>query len=60
MEEVVRADANWLQPHIELAALYYRVKRPEDGARERAIVDRLTEEQRQRELRTLTPPPPSP
>jgi tetratricopeptide (TPR) repeat protein len=60
MEEVVRADPDWLQPHIELAALYYRVKRPEDGARERAIVQRLTEQQRQRELRTLAPPAPSP
>jgi Flp pilus assembly protein TadD len=58
MEEVVRADPRWLQPHIELAALYYRVKRPEDGARERAIVDRLTEQQRQRELPALTPPAP--
>jgi len=60
MQEVVRADPDWLQPHIELAALYYRVKRPEDGARERAIVQRLTEQQRQRELRTLAPPAPSP
>jgi len=32
--------------HVELAALYYRVNRPEDGAREKKIVDRLTEEER--------------
>ncbi len=57
MEEVVRADPDWLQPHVELAALYYRVKRPEDGARERAIVERLGEQQRQRELRNVTPGP---
>ena len=60
MEAVVRADPSWLQPHIELAALYYRVKRPEDGARERALVERLSEQQRQRELPGVTPPPPSP
>jgi Flp pilus assembly protein TadD len=60
MEAVVRSDPNWLQPHVELAALYYRVKRPEDGARERALVERLTEQQRQRDLKTLTPPAPSP
>ncbi len=60
MEEVVRADPAWLQPHVELAALYYRVKRPEDGARERGIVERLTEQQRQRDLKGLPPPAPSP
>ena len=60
MEAVVRADPNWLQPHIELAALYYRVKRPEDGARERALVERLSEQQRQRDLPGVTPPPPLP
>ena len=60
MEAVVRTDPDWLQPHIELAALYYRVKRPDDGARERALVERLTEQQRQRELPGVTPPPPSP
>jgi len=60
MEAVVRADPSWLQPHIELAALYYRVKRPEDGARERALVERLSEQQRQRDLPGVTPPPPSP
>jgi len=49
MEAVERADPNWLQLHVELAALYYRVQRPEDGARERAIVDRLTAEQQEKE-----------
>jgi len=49
MEAVERADPNWLQLHVELAALYYRVQRPDDGARERAIVDRLTAEQQEKE-----------
>ncbi len=40
-EAVEKQDPNWLQPHVELAALYYRLHRPEDGARERAIVDKL-------------------
>jgi len=60
MEDVVRIDPDWLQPHVELAALYYRVKRPEDGARERATVERLTERQRQRELQGLPQPAPTP
>ena len=48
MEAVERDDPNWLQLHIELAALYYRVQRPDDGARERAIVERLTAEQQKK------------
>src|SRR5260370_33251674 len=40
-EKVIAAEPDWLRPHIELAALYYRLKRPEGGLRERAIVDRL-------------------
>jgi len=40
-EKVIAAEPEWLRPHIELAALYYRLNRPEDGQRERAIVDRM-------------------
>jgi len=59
METVERADPNWLQLHVELAALYYRVQRPDDGARERAIVDRLTAEQQEKEARPAGDPAPS-
>jgi tetratricopeptide (TPR) repeat protein len=41
-ETVVKADPAWLRPHIELAALYYRLNRPEDGQKERAIVEKLS------------------
>ena len=44
-EKVVHDDPNWAQPHVELAALYFRMNRQEDGERERAIYDRLTAEQ---------------
>jgi tetratricopeptide (TPR) repeat protein len=44
-EQVVRDDPNWAQPHVELAALYFRMNRQEDGDRERATFDRLTAEQ---------------
>lgn len=40
-EQVIAAEPEWLRPHIELAALYYRLNRPEDGLKERAIVDKL-------------------
>jgi tetratricopeptide (TPR) repeat protein len=41
LEEVVRGKPNWIQPHIELSTLYYQLKLPQDGARERQIVDHL-------------------
>jgi tetratricopeptide (TPR) repeat protein len=45
LEQLVKDDPNWLEPHVELATLYYRLHRPEDGAKERQAVDRLTAEQ---------------
>ena len=45
MEKVVRADPKWAQPHVELAALYFKLNRQQDGERERAIYDQLTAEQ---------------
>jgi tetratricopeptide (TPR) repeat protein len=42
LESIVTTDPDWLEPHIELAAVYYRLHRPNDGAKERAIVARLT------------------
>ncbi len=45
LEEVVKDNPDWLEPHVELTSLYYKLHRPSDGAKERAIVDRLTAEQ---------------
>jgi tetratricopeptide (TPR) repeat protein len=45
LEQVTRSDPKWLEPHVELANVYYRLHRPQDGAKERAIVTRLTAEQ---------------
>lgn len=45
LERLVKDDPNWLEPHVELATLYYKLHRPADGAREREIVDKLTAEQ---------------
>lgn len=57
LQTVVRQDPKWLLPHIELVALYYRVNRPADGARERKIVDQLRAEVRKRRDKThmITP-----
>lgn len=48
LEQVVKDDPNWLEPHVELASLYYKLHRPQDGAKERAIVDRIRAEQQAR------------
>jgi tetratricopeptide (TPR) repeat protein len=59
METVERGNPDWLQLHVELAALYYRVHRPNDGAKERAIVDRLTAEQQEKGAMTPSAGAPS-
>jgi Flp pilus assembly protein TadD len=48
LEKLTVDDPRWLEPHVELASLYYKLHRPEDGRRERAIVDQLTAEQQQK------------
>lgn len=48
LEDVTRTDPEWLQPHIELANVYYRLHRPQDGAKEREIVTRLTAQQQRK------------
>ena len=48
LESLVKDDPDWLEPHVELASLYYKLHRPADGARERQVVDRLTAEQQAR------------
>jgi tetratricopeptide (TPR) repeat protein len=41
LEDLEKADPNWLDPHIELAAIYYKLHRPDDGQRERDIVAQI-------------------
>jgi tetratricopeptide (TPR) repeat protein len=62
LEQVERRNPDWLPPHLELSVLYYRLNRPQDGARERGIVDRLraAEQQRESKRRTVIPQLPSP
>lgn len=48
LEQVVKDDPQWLEPHVQLSSLYYKLHRPQDGAKEREIVGRITAEQQQR------------
>jgi len=45
LEELEKADPNWLDPHVELAPIYYKLHRPEDGQRERDIVQKMEAKQ---------------
>jgi tetratricopeptide (TPR) repeat protein len=45
LEQIVKEKPDWLEPHVELATVYYRLHRPADGAKEREIVARLTAQQ---------------
>ena len=45
LEDLERADPDWPEPHIQLATLYYKLHRPEDGKREREIVQQLEAKQ---------------
>jgi tetratricopeptide (TPR) repeat protein len=45
LEAVTKRDPAWLDPHIELATVYYRLHRPEDGAKQRAIITQLNAQQ---------------
>jgi tetratricopeptide (TPR) repeat protein len=52
LQRVEKQNPEWIAPHIELAPLYYRLNRPEEGAREKKLVDQLTEEQRQKKSKS--------
>jgi tetratricopeptide (TPR) repeat protein len=45
IELLEKQDPDWLDPHIQLASLYYKLHRPEDGEREREIVQRIEAQQ---------------
>ena len=47
LERVTHESPAWLQPHVELSALYYRQNRPKDGAIQKQIVDRIMSAQQQ-------------
>jgi tetratricopeptide (TPR) repeat protein len=44
LESLVKQSPQFLEAHVSLAQVYYRLKRPEDGKRERDIVQKLTAE----------------
>jgi tetratricopeptide (TPR) repeat protein len=45
LEQLEKQDPDWLDPHIQLASLYYKLHRSDDGQRERDIVQRIEAQQ---------------
>lgn len=46
LSKLSRDNPDWIDPHVALSSLYYKLHRPEDGDRERQIVERLSDEER--------------
>ena len=44
LEGLIKESPQFLEAHVSLALVYYRLKRPEDSKRERGIVQKLTAE----------------
>ena len=44
LEKLVKESPNFVEAHVSLATIYYRLKRKEDGDRERALVLKLNEQ----------------
>jgi tetratricopeptide (TPR) repeat protein len=51
LEQIVREDPDWVEPHITLATLYYRLKRSADGDRMTARVKALQAKVQAKELK---------
>ena len=49
LERVAKQSPDWAAPHIELAKLYYRLHRTEDGLRERTLANKITAQQQQQQ-----------
>lgn len=47
LETLEKETPQWIDPHIQLATLYYKLHRPADGQREREIVQKLQDQQQQ-------------
>jgi Tfp pilus assembly protein PilF len=59
LEALVAEHPDWLEPHVSLATVYYRLKLKADGDRERETVDRLTKEAQARQPGAKPEPAPA-
>lgn len=52
LEDLEKTDPGWLEPHVALAAVYFKMKRQADGDRERGIVQQIEARQQQQGSKT--------
>jgi tetratricopeptide (TPR) repeat protein len=48
LETVTKAEPEWLEPHVKLASLFYRLHREGDARREEEIIGKLRDEHREK------------
>ncbi len=58
LEGVVKEEPTFLEAHVSLATAYYRLKRKEDGDRQRALAQELSREMQAKEPGAKPPAPP--
>ncbi len=51
-EAAEQLDPSWISPHVELTTLYYQLKLPAEGRREKKIVDQLRAKAREMRAKT--------
>ncbi len=59
VEQIVREAPTFLEAHVTLTSLYYRLQRREDAERHRRIVEELRAEKDRQTLKEMTPGPSS-
>jgi tetratricopeptide (TPR) repeat protein len=60
LEALIKEYPNFTEAHVSLATTYYRLKRKEDGDRERGIVRQLQEEEQKRQAENAKQKPGTP
>jgi tetratricopeptide (TPR) repeat protein len=48
LQTVSKAEPEWLEPHVKLASLLYRLRREDDARREEEIIEKLRSEHREK------------
>jgi Flp pilus assembly protein TadD len=48
LESVTKAEPDWLEPHVKLASVYFRLHRESDARREQDVVEKLRSDHREK------------
>lgn len=50
LQAVTKAEPEWLEPHVKLASLYFRLHRDEDARKEQQLIEKLRSEHRDKAI----------